>query len=315
MTAVSAPVLDDLVAVLSDRTDPGDYPHAAAVEQEVFVYDADPALRRPPPRESAELVRALGGRPGPGRRAAAPSRPGGGGPGHRGVRRADRRAARHRYCRRDHFAPPGANDRVWNALEKLAVRAPGCSSTTTPTTSSRSCRRPGSGPGYQVTSQVNVVNPGGAGAGRAPRLPPRASCRTRRSRSTRRTCTGSPRCSPCRARSRTRDMPVESGPTLYLPHSQKYGPATSPGAAGVRRVLRARTTCSSRCATGDAAFFNPAVIHGAAPTARPTSAGWPTCCRSPRRSGGRWSRSTGPGSAGPSTRRCGAAPRAPTTAR
>ena len=36
----------------------------------------------------------------------------------------------------DHFAKPGANDRVWGALDKFAVRGPEYSPTTTPTTSS-----------------------------------------------------------------------------------------------------------------------------------------------------------------------------------
>ena len=44
----------------------------------------------------------------------------------------------------DHFAPPGANDRFWGALGKLACAAPRCSPTTSPTTSWRWSRGPGS---------------------------------------------------------------------------------------------------------------------------------------------------------------------------
>ena len=51
------------------------------------------------------------------------------------------------------------------------------------------------GPGYQVTSQVNVVNPGGAGAGSRTATTTSASSSQRAGRrATRRTCTGSPRC-------------------------------------------------------------------------------------------------------------------------
>jgi ectoine hydroxylase-related dioxygenase (phytanoyl-CoA dioxygenase family) len=59
------------------------------------------------------------------------------------------------------------------------------------------------------------------------------------------------------------DMPVETGPTLYLPHSQKYAagylafhdPAFSAYFEEHHVQLALRK--------GDAAFFNPAVLHGA----------------------------------------------------
>ena len=59
-------------------------------------------------------------------------------------------------------------------------------------------------------------------------------------------------------------MPVETGPTMYLPHSQKYeaGLRRLPP-AGVHRATSTSTTSSCRCAKGDAAFFNPALFHGA----------------------------------------------------
>ena len=59
------------------------------------------------------------------------------------------------------------------------------------------------------------------------------------------------------------DMPVETGPTLYLPHSQKYPP-------GYIAFHRPEFTAwfdehhvQLPLAKGDAAFFNPAVFHGA----------------------------------------------------
>ena len=185
---------------------------------------------------------------------------------------------------------PAPNDRVWNALEKLARARPGRRSpTTTPTTSSRWSPTAWLGPGYQVTSQVNVVNPGGAGADRAPRLPP-----------------GLPVADEVAARypahvHRLSPVLTLQGAVAHMRHAGRDRPddvpaalpqvrARLPGlaAAGVPRVLRGEprpaaagrraTRCSStrRCSTPRA------------PTAPPTSSAWPTCCRSRPRSGGRW---------------------------
>ncbi len=55
-------------------------------------------------------------------------------------------------------APTTGSGTRWRSSPSATRRR---SSTTTPTTSSRWSRRPGSGPAYQVTSQVNVVRPGG----------------------------------------------------------------------------------------------------------------------------------------------------------
>src|SRR3712207_2728699 len=59
------------------------------------------------------------------------------------------------------------------------------------------------------------------------------------------------------------DMPVETGPTMYLPHSQKYAP-------GYVAFHRPEFTASfdehfvqPPLRKGDAAFFNPALFHGA----------------------------------------------------
>ena len=59
-------------------------------------------------------------------------------------------------------------------------------------------------------------------------------------------------------------MPVESGPT-HVPAALAEVRARLPrlAPAGVQRVLRASTTSSCRCDKGDAAFFNPALFHGA----------------------------------------------------
>ena len=61
----------------------------------------------------------------------------------------------------DHFAKPGANDRVWGALDKLAVADPEVFAEYYANDVLALVSEAWLGPDYQVTSQVNVVNPGG----------------------------------------------------------------------------------------------------------------------------------------------------------
>ena len=115
--------LEDLLAVLAERTDPHDFPLATDVVDDVLVYDAPHLLNASPDAARAELVRAFADGPGVVVvRAAYPDRA--------VVDRAtvafEEMIAEQRATGAvagDHFAKPGANDRVWNALEKLAVRA------------------------------------------------------------------------------------------------------------------------------------------------------------------------------------------------
>ena len=61
----------------------------------------------------------------------------------------------------DHFAKPGANDRVWNALEKLCLQAPEVFAAYYGNAMLATVCEAWLGPAYQVTSQINCVNPGG----------------------------------------------------------------------------------------------------------------------------------------------------------
>ena len=62
----------------------------------------------------------------------------------------------------DHFAKPGANDRIWNALEKLCLRDPQLFARYYANAAVALVSEAWLGPCYQITSQINVVNPGGA---------------------------------------------------------------------------------------------------------------------------------------------------------
>ena len=162
----------------------------------------------------------------------------------------------------DHFAKPGANDRVWNALEKLCVAAPGVFAAYYGNPLLAWVCEAWLGPAYQVTSQINSVNPGGAaqmahrdyhlgflGPARAARYPAHVH-----------------RLSPAltlQGAVAHVDMPLESGPTLYLPHSQKYLPGYLVAGDPAFQAYFDAQHVQLPLKKGDAVFFNPALMHAA----------------------------------------------------
>ena len=162
----------------------------------------------------------------------------------------------------DHFGKPGANDRVWNALEKLCVRDPELFARYYANDVLALICEAWLGPGYQMTSQVNRVNPGGAAqsphrdyhlgfltAEVAARYPAHVH-----------------RLSPVltlQGAVAHVDMPVESGPTLYLPHSHKYLPGYLVAGQPAFSAFFAARHVQLPLMKGDAVFFNPALMHAA----------------------------------------------------
>jgi len=259
--------LSDLLAVLDEQTRLEDYPHASRVDQQVLVYDSAAVRPQLADREGrreiqAELARALSSGPGIvvfarafddesvlDRTTAAFNR-----------MIADQRSRG--TAAGDHFAKPGANDRVWNALEKLAVTDPEAFVAYYANDVVALAATAWLGPGYQVTSQVNVVNPGGAGqtVHRDYHLGFQSD----------EVCADYPAHVHALSQVLTLqgavahcDMPVVSGPTLYLPHSQKY----SHGYVAYRRPEFQEYFEDHHIqlplAKGDAVFFNPALFHAA----------------------------------------------------
>ena len=255
-------------AIVSVTTQLSDYPYAVDVDQEVLVYDAvglRTATESPAGRRSvmAELAAAL--RVGPGvvviRDAVelgVVSR----------VTHAFEQLIQLQHAAGsavgDHFAVPGANDRVWNALEKLALLDPGAFVDYYANDMIALACLAWLGPGYQVTSQVNVVNPGGAAQSphrdyhlgfmsdeQAAAIPAHAHLL-----SAALTLQGA--VAHC-------EMPVATGPTKLLPHSHKY-PA---GYVAWRRTdfseYFEQHYVQQPLAAGDAMFFNPALFHAAGP--------------------------------------------------
>ena len=257
--------LDEFREVVEQATDRADYPYADSVEQGVLVYGsrlrdaATPEHRR---GVQAELARAL--LDGPGIVVFT-----GAFPDPSVVDRAsavfaeliaEQKASG--VAAGDHFATPGANDRVWGALDKLALRAPEVFADYYANDVIALVSEAWLGPGYQLTSQVNVVNPGGqaqvahrdyhlgfmsldqslAYPAQVHRLSPLM------------TLQGA--VAHC-------DMPVETGPTMYLPHSQKYPPGYVAFHQPEFTGYFDRHYVQLPLAKGDAAFFNPALFHGA----------------------------------------------------
>jgi ectoine hydroxylase-related dioxygenase (phytanoyl-CoA dioxygenase family) len=227
--------LADFREVVERTTDLADHPYASSVERNVLIYDSDRLRKAEDSRAvRAELVRAL--TDGPGIVVFK-----GAFPDPEIVDRlsavfdaliAEQRASG--ASAGDHFAKPGANDRVWNALEKAALYDPEAFADYYANDILALVSRAWLGPGYQVTSQVNVVNPGGAAQTVhrdyhlgflsnevAAAFPAHVHVLSP-------VLTLQGAVAHC-------DMPVQSGPTMYL----------------------------LPLAKGDAAFFNPALFHAA----------------------------------------------------
>ncbi|MFI6576189.1 phytanoyl-CoA dioxygenase family protein [Nocardiopsis sp. NPDC050513] len=257
--------LDELRALVDQSTDPRDYPLATSVEQNVLVYDSarlreECSTAEGRHRAQTEIARALMEGPGIAVFKDAFN-------DHAVVDRAseafnalieEERGAGHG----DHFAKPGANDRVWNALEKTALRAPEVFADYYANDILALASTAWLGPGYQVTSQINVVNPGGAAQtvhrdyhlgfltnDHAAAFPAHVHMLSP-------VLTLQGAVAHC-------DMPVESGPTLYLPHSQKYEPGYLAWRLPAFRAFFEDRRVQLPLAKGDAVFFNPALFHAA----------------------------------------------------
>jgi ectoine hydroxylase-related dioxygenase (phytanoyl-CoA dioxygenase family) len=257
--------LAEFRTVVEQATELGDYPHAEEVLQNVLVYGegigeaaSDDVRRR---EVQAELARAL--QSGPGivvfRGAVDGDIVDRATEAFLGLIAEQKRSG---SAAGDHFATPGANDRVWGALDKLAVADPETFVAYYACDPLALVSEAWLGPGYQVTSQVNVVNPGGQAQvahrdyhlgfmdlERAAAFPAQVHAL-------------SPALTLQGAVAHV-DMPVETGPTRYLPHSQKYrlGYLAYHDPAFTAYVEEHHVQLE--LAKGDAAFFNPAVLHGA----------------------------------------------------
>lgn len=258
--------LDEFDAVVDQQVELGDYPLADTVAGGALVYRAATleVAAATAAGESAvlsELAMALSA--GPGivvvRGAVDPAAVDAVSAAFRRIIEQERRAA---AGRGDHFGKPGANDRVWNALEKLAVLDADAFVAYYASAAVSLGARAWLGPAFQMTSQVNVVNPGGEA-----QLPHRDyhlgfMTDDDAARYPAHVHTLSPLLTLQGAVAHV-ETPVESGPTKFLAHSHKY-------AAGYVAWRRADFVeyfeehfAQVPLRIGDLVYFNPALFHAA----------------------------------------------------
>ncbi|MBY2939946.1 phytanoyl-CoA dioxygenase [Rhizobium leguminosarum] len=259
--------LDELRALAEKTTALTDYPSASAVEKNVLIYDSRKvmtAAATPEGRRAvlAEICEAFG--EGPGvvvfKRAYEDT----------GI--VDRASTifdaiieeQHRTSTGggDHFAKPGANDRIWNSLEKHCLADPANFAEYYANAIIALASEAWLGPSYQMTAQVNRVNPGGTAqsAHRDYHLGFQSS----------KVIEQFPahvhRLSPVltlQGAVAHCDMPLESGPTLFLPHSQTYVPGYLALKRQEFRDYFEANHVQLPLEKGDLVFFNPALFHAA----------------------------------------------------
>jgi ectoine hydroxylase-related dioxygenase (phytanoyl-CoA dioxygenase family) len=253
--------LDDFREQVLRTTDPADYPLAAEVRSNVPVYSAEAVAGVDRRALQSELISALADGPGVVvfERAFSPDVIDGANDAYFAII-AEQQAAG--SAAGDHFGAAGANDRIWNAAQKLALHSPEVFARYYANDSLAVVCQAWLGPRYQVTSQVNVVNPGGRQQvphrdyhlgfvpeehlaqypGHLHRMSP--------------VLTLQGAVAHC-------DMPVDSGPTMLLPYSQRF----TAGYIAFNRPefveFFADHHVQLRLRKGDAVFFNPALYHGA----------------------------------------------------
>jgi len=265
--------VDDLARCIDRHTSLDDYPLASKVEQQVLIYDCDrvrdmlAASATPDASPAIAALLAEWGRAllnGPGlvvlQRASvdmetidALTRE------FRGI--IDEQHASG-TAGGDHFAKPGANDRIWNVQQKLCLRAPQAFARYYGNPILALICRAWLGPAYQMTAQVNVVNPGGAA--QSPHRDFHLGFMSLQSAaafpahvhqmSALLTLQGA--LAHC-------EMPVETGPTLYLPYSQTYPAGYVAYHLPAFRDYFEANKVQLPLHKGDAVFFNPALFHAA----------------------------------------------------
>lgn len=259
--------LEDFKKLIARTTDPQDYPYAAAIEKNVPIYDSAAIAKIAANQEGRKAVMAEWAEvflSGPGivvlkgaltDMAALDQMS-----AHFNSIIAEQHASN--TSAGDHFAKAGANDRIWNALEKIALRDPACFARYYANEMIAMVSEAWLGTGYQITAQVNVVNPGGEAqsvhrdyhmgfqtAAEISTFPAHAHLL-------------SPALTLQGAVAHV-DMPLETGPTLYMPFSQTFAPGYFAWRKPEFKEYFNANYTQLPLAKGDMAFFNPALFHAA----------------------------------------------------
>ncbi len=257
----------DLAALTKRQTDLADYPFAVAVEKGVLIYDCAAlavTLQTDDGRRAlmAEWVAAL--LAGPGVVVLKHAEP-----DHAMIDAASDmfRAliAKQNAAGTgggDHFAKPGANDRIWNSLEKHCLEDPANFARYYGNPFLALISEAWLGPHYQMTAQLNVVNPGGAA--QSPHRDYHLGFQSAAdiARYPLHVQRFSPMLTLQGAIAHV-DAPMESGPTLLLPHSQLWDEGyLAMGRADVQAHFAAHHV-QVPLKKGDMLFFSPALLHAA----------------------------------------------------
>ena len=162
----------------------------------------------------------------------------------------------------DHFAAAGANDRIWNSLQKLCENSPDVFLRYFANEAIQAACEAWLGPNYQMTAQVNLVHPGGD-AQQAHRdyhlgfqTAEVSSLYPSHVHELSPALTLQGAIAHC-------DMPVESGPTKLLPFSQTYLPGYAAWRREDFREVFESQYVQLPLSKGDALFFSPAIFHAA----------------------------------------------------
>ena len=162
----------------------------------------------------------------------------------------------------DHFAADGANDRIWNSLQKLCESSPDVFLRYFANEAIQMACQAWLGPNYQMTAQVNLVRPGG-NAQQAHRdyhlgfqTAEVSSLYPAHVHELSPALTLQGAIAHC-------DMPVESGPTKLLPFSQSYLPGYAAWRREDFREVFENHYVQLPLNKGDALFFSPAIFHAA----------------------------------------------------
>jgi len=170
----------------------------------------------------------------------------------------------------DHFSASGNNSRIWNAQEKLCVRDPGLFVRYFNNRVFTAACRSWLGPDFQVTSQVNSSHPGSSA--QDPHCDYHLGFRTNEQ------VTEYPSHVHKMSQYLTLqgaiahvDMPLETGPTTFLPYSQNFERNYLTWRDPKFVEYYRQRNCQLPLSKGDAVFFNPGLIHAAGDNISPNT--------------------------------------------
>jgi ectoine hydroxylase-related dioxygenase (phytanoyl-CoA dioxygenase family) len=259
--------LEDLATLCSQTVSLADYPFAADVQKNVLIYDcptllpalADPSDRRALMAEWAEAMLT-----GPGVLVLKGAEP--------DLSMIDAASAifwhlieeqnRAGTGGGDHFAKPGANDRLWNSLEKHCLADPANFARYYANPFLAAISEAWLGPHYQITAQLNVVNPGGAAQSPHRDYHLGFQSAAQIERYPRHVQLLSPVLTLQGAIAHV-DATLETGPTQLLPFSQAYDAGYLAMGRPDFRAYFVENHVQLPLAKGDMLFFSPALLHAA----------------------------------------------------